>query len=136
LRASRQALFHAHGFGQYALTVNPRRRLPLSFVRIYAGEDGKSHFEELPFPQAPDLQTVAGISWRYFEPHRVVDWHTVSRRMYYITLSGGAEITAGDGEVRRVGPGDITLVEDLTGEGHRTEMIGDGPRICIAIMLD
>ena len=109
----------------------------MAFVRIYADKDGKSQFEELEFPKpVADLQQVAGISWRYFEPHRVVDWHTVSRRMYFITLSGGAEITVGSGEVRRVGPGDITLVEDLTGQGHRTEMIGDGPRICIVITLE
>jgi quercetin dioxygenase-like cupin family protein len=109
----------------------------VAFYRIYTGEDGKSHFEDLEYPEpVPELQQVAGISWRYFEPHRVVDFHTVSRRMYFITLSGGAEITCSDGEKRRVGPGDLTLVEDLTGAGHRTEMIGDGPRICLVITLE
>jgi oxalate decarboxylase/phosphoglucose isomerase-like protein (cupin superfamily) len=32
----------------------------------------------------------------------------------------------GDGVVRQFGPGDIILLEDTWGKGHRTRNIGDG----------
>jgi hypothetical protein len=54
--------------------------------------------------------------------------------MYYITLQGEALITVTDGEMRRVGPGDISLVEDTTGIGHRAQ-IGPQGRICLVVTL-
>ena len=57
-------------------------------------------------------------------PGYVLDWHCAPRRQYSISLSGLAEIEVGDGTVARVGPGDVVLAEDLTGQGHVTRVVG------------
>lgn len=109
------------------------------FVRIYSGEDGQSHFEELELPTGPvgrsPVQAATGISFRRSEPGDFMDWHNAPRRQYVITLSGQVEIGIGDGTVRRLGPGDVLLAEDLTGRGHTTRNVGDGPRVSVAIPL-
>ena len=39
-------------------------------------------------------------------------------------LSGEIEAEVSDGDVRRFGPGSITLVEDLSGKGHASRVVG------------
>ena len=53
------------------------------------------------------------------------DWHPSPRRQLYFNLGGRLEVEVGDGETRRVGPGAIVLLEDLTGTGHVTRVVGD-----------
>ena len=55
------------------------------------------------------------------------DWHPSPRRQLYINLGGRLEAKVADGETRRVGPGDIVLLEDLTGKGHVTRVLDDEP---------
>lgn len=109
------------------------------FIRIYTGEDGQSHFEELELPTGPvgqaPFQASTGISFRRSEAGHFMDWHNAPRRQYVITLSGQAEIVIGDGTVRRLSPSDVLLAEDLTGRGHTTRVIGNEPRVSVAIAL-
>lgn len=109
------------------------------FLRVYAGEDGHSHFEELEVPSGPGgrspAQKAKEIAFHRLEPGRFVDFHTVPERSYYITLSGEGEIGVGNREVRRLRPGDMTLCEDLTGQGHSMRVIGDKPRIFLRVTL-
>ena len=107
----------------------------MTLIRIYAGANGETHIEDLEFPRELVTAPAGEVSLRYQEAGRLMDWHTVARRMYFVTLSGEAEITVSDGETRRVGPGNVTLVEDLTGKGHRTQIAGAGPRLCLAMTL-
>ena len=108
-------------------------------VRMYTGPDNKSHFEELELPppgvEATELQQAAGIVFRRFDPGHFLDWHPAPRRQYVITLEGEVEIGLGDGTVRRFGPGDCMLAEDLTGEGHTTRTGGDVPRLTATVPL-
>jgi len=115
--------------------------------RIYSGADGRSHVEELPLQMHPfvdtegahgeatALQAVAGIVFRVSPPGYVLGWHCAPRRQYAISLSGAAEIEVGDGTVVRVGPGDVVLAEDLTGQGHITRAVGDQPRFYAVLPL-
>ncbi len=107
-------------------------------TRIYTGEDGQSHLEELEtttFPNPASLEQITGIRFRVQQPGQFSDWHVESRRNYIITLSGEGEIGLGDGSVHQIGPGRVMLVEDLTGQGHTTRVSSDVPRISIAIPL-
>src|SRR5207245_9257371 len=61
-------------------------------------------------------------------PGYVLSWHCAPRRQYSISLSGQAEIEVGDGTVARVGPGDVVLAEDLTGQGPVPRVAGGEPR--------
>ena len=110
----------------------------MQITRIYTGDDGQSHFEDLEIDKHPNLESlsaVTSIRFRIGEPGNFSDWHQESRRNYIITLSGEGEIGIGDGSVRRFGPGRVMLVEDLTGQGHTTLVSSSEPRITIAVPL-
>ena len=81
------------------------------------------------------MQPASGVAFRLFPVGYVLSWHCAPRRQYSITLSGMAEIEVGDGTVARVGPGDIVLAEDLTGQGHVTRVVGSEPRLSAIIPL-
>ena len=53
-----------------------------------------------------------------------------------ITLSGEAEIGLGDGTIHRLGSGDVHMAEDLTGHGHTTRVVGQGPRVTATMHLE
>ena len=97
-------------------------------VRIYTGDDGQTHFEDLPLPveESHDvaLQAGANLVFRRFPADHWSDWHTAPRRQYIFILVGQMEIGIGDGTTRRFGPGDVVLADDLTGQGHTTRSLG------------
>jgi hypothetical protein len=112
-----------------------------TIVRVYTGDDGQSHLEEMPLALQPFVDTegaygegtpfqhATGITFRLAPPGYVLSWHCAPRRQYTITLAGEAEIEVGDGTVKRIGPGDVLLAEDLTGHGHITRVVGSpGPK--------
>ena len=109
------------------------------FVRIYTGDDGQTHFEDLDLPADraihSGMQVTPGVNFRQFEPGYFSDWHTAPRRQYVITLAGEMEIGIGDGTKRRFGAGDVLMADDLTGQGHTTAVVGDQPRISVTIPI-
>ena len=110
----------------------------MSIARLYTGDDGQSHIEDMSpesHPELTNLQSATGIVFRTVEPGYFVDWHTAPRRQYVITLEGEVEIGLGDGTVHRYGAGHVTLAEDLTGQGHTTRAVGDKPRVTATIPL-
>jgi hypothetical protein len=112
---------------------------PYVMHRLFTGPDGKTHVEEIDVKFGANntdpfkLRTATGIEIRRAAPGRVVDWHPAPRRQYVITLSGRGEVELEDGTKIPLGPGSIDLAEDLTGKGHITRVIGNEPRITMAI---
>jgi hypothetical protein len=117
--------------------------------RVYSGADGQSHIAELPLAMRPFVDTegahgeagptqpVSGLTFRVSPPGYVLNWHCAPRRQYSISLSGMTEIEVGDGTVVRLGPGDVVLAEDLTGQGHITRVVSNEPRFyAIAPLAD
>ena len=109
------------------------------FVRIYTGDDGQTHFQDLDLPSErvvhSGMQVTPGVNFRRFEPGYFSDWHTAPRRQYVITLAGQMEVGIGDGTKRTFGAGDVLMADDLTGQGHTTAVIGDEPRISVTIPI-
>ena len=107
-------------------------------VRIYTGDDGQSHFEDLDLPKGEEeivaLKAGAALTFTRQPGGLFSDWHNAPLRRYVITLSGQMEIVIGDGTVRMFGPGDILLAEDLTGKGHTTRVVG-GPRVGVSVPI-
>jgi quercetin dioxygenase-like cupin family protein len=104
----------------------------MRYLRVYAGDDGGSRFEEVElkgtltrvlegFPPVVVSGPFAcsGIAF-VEEPEEATDWqtHVAPRKQWVIMLSGRAAITTSDGQCREVGPGDVVLAEDTTGRGH------------------
>jgi len=105
---------------------------------MYADECGDSHFEDGEFemslvdiaPPTPPLDVSAPIpSTNVAFLHTPAGWygeaHPVPGRIFLIYLAGEMEATVSDSEVRRFGPGSIVLVEDTSGKGHASRVLGD-----------
>jgi hypothetical protein len=107
-------------------------------VRVYTGDDQRSHFEDLCVPMSEfrlgslfSLKSatipVKGLVFRENPLDGSDEFHTPPQRQFVITLSGSVELKVGDGATRTFGPGDVLLAEDLTGEGHSAREL-TGPR--------
>ena len=111
----------------------------MEITRLYSGDDGETHVEEMTLeshPELGELQKASGIVFRSVEPGNFMDWHPAPRRQFVITISGEVEIGLGDGTVHRFGPGHVNLAEDLSGRGHTTRVVGNVPRVTATIPLD
>ena len=123
--------------------VTAQERTPIKVTRIYTGDDGKTHAEELDVPLGPPRNfsemsepvAVTNVQFRRSSPDYFIDWHTAPRRQYVITLSGESEVVIGDGSTIRLHPGHILLAEDTTGQGHISRAIGSDDRISIFLPL-
>jgi len=107
-------------------------------VRIYTGDGGQTHFEDLHIP-ANEIENVAiaagsNLVFRRFPADYFSDWHCAPRQQYIIILSGQMEIGIGDGTKRRFGPGDVVLADDQTGQGHTTASLGE-PRVSATVAV-
>src|ERR1700728_4159396 len=93
----------------------------LAYVRLYADAKGITHFAD---EQLVLTRAGAGDSpeQRLFV-NRLGDLKSV---MF-------AKLKAGDGEKRRVAPGQFMLLEDLTGQGHQTRAVGDEDHVALAL---
>ncbi|MDA0262650.1 MAG: cupin domain-containing protein [Chloroflexi bacterium] len=114
----------------------------MQVVRIYSGDDGESHFQEidLPFERLAEaertaLENAESIHFRRYQPGGFLEWHTAPRRQYVITLEGQVEVGLGDGTKRVFSAGDVILADDLTGHGHTTAVHGGKVRVSVAIPL-
>jgi hypothetical protein len=115
----------------------------MKLARIYTGDDGESHFEELEVPM-DETQRRATSPWiaaqssafgvsEALEPQ---DWHHAPRRLIVAVLSGTLEIKCGDGSTRRFGPGDTFLADDLAGRGHHTSDVSGPMRLLYVHLPD
>jgi hypothetical protein len=110
-------------------------------TRIYTGDDGRSHFEDLDVPlhdagfgQLSELVPVSGLILRTTPEAGALDFHVAPRRQFVVTLSGAVEVECGDGTVRRFDPGAIMLADDTTGQGHISREVG-GARTSLFLVL-
>lgn len=116
----------------------------MQITRLYTGEDGESHFEdiEIPLKQAgnigrlSELEEATGIIFRETGPDYDYDWHNAPCRQYIIMLDGAVDVEIGDGTVRRFSTGDVLLAEDTTGRGHISRAVDNEPRKSIFVTLD
>ena len=105
-------------------------------TRIYADAQGVSHFADLDIPlrdageigrlSAP--QPASGMIFRETESTYDYDWHAAPRKQWIVLLDGEISIETGDGYIRRFHGGDVLLVEDTTGQGHKTKQLSPGVR--------
>ena len=120
----------------------------MKYVRMYADNNGDSHFEDVEVemslvefaPPAPPLDVSALMpSTNIAFLHAPAGWdgppHPAPRRLLFIYLRGDSEIAVSDGEVRRFGPGSVVLVEDTSGKGHASRAVGNDSVIAVVVQL-
>lgn len=111
---------------------------------LYADENGQSHFRDIEIEWVEETRggkfserlPATGIIFRQVQPDYELDWHPAPRRQYIINLDAGVQITAGDGEVRVIGAGEVLLVEDTHGRGHLSKAVEAKLRHCIFVPID
>ena len=119
-----------------------------SVLRIWADEDGESHFEDVDVafaesdfvPPAPPVlvsaqEPATGYLLERVPPGWRGDWHPAPGRVLAIYLTGLGDIEASDGEVRPLEPGTILLAEDTTGKGHITRVTGAEEMTVVIVTL-
>lgn len=114
----------------------------MRILKIVTGPDGESHFEEAPLAFEPmgalscsELWPALGAGFRHFPPGFASEFHTAGMRELSMLVSGEADYEVSDGEVRRLGPGSVLLLEDTTGKGHRSRNVGTAARVSLFLPL-
>ncbi len=116
----------------------------MRITRIFSDESGQSHFGEMDIElrdageigRLSALYDAKGIIFRENDAYYDYDWHNAPRRQYIILLDGEIEVEVSDGEKRRFCGGDILLVEDVAGRGHRTRAVNNKPRKSVFVTLE
>lgn len=111
----------------------------VTYSRIFADELGGSHFDTVKVEQslaigAPPAAPfyVSGdhpaLKYRFytFQPGWIGDWHPCPARQFLCLMSGSVDMQTTDGDIRRLEPGDLILLEDTTGKGHLTRNLSEG----------
>lgn len=113
------------------------------YTRIYSDKNGESHFEvvEILLKDSGDAGflseglKVKNLQFRENTGDYYWDFHNPPARQFIILLDGEIKITTSLGEARHFSAGDILLVEDIEGKGHRTENVSKELRKSIFIQL-
>ena len=114
----------------------------VAITRLFTGPDGLTHAEDIQVKlsgdsknQVSEMLKASGAEIHRYPPGNVNDWHVAPRRQLVITVSGKGEIEVAGGKRIPVPIGHILLVEDLTGKGHVTRVIGNEDRVTIQVPL-
>lgn len=115
----------------------------MNATRILSGDDGATRFDdiEIPLRDAGDIGRLSAdlpagaVVFRETDDTYDFDWHPAPRRQWIVLLDGRISIETGDGEVREFGGGDLLLLEDIEGRGHRTRQLSSGVRRSLFIPI-
>lgn len=113
-------------------------------TRLYCDNNGETHFEDVEMElkdagrigMLSDPVPSTGVIFRHTGGDYDYDWHNAPARQYVVMLDGRVELEASDGEKRVLGTGEILLVEDTWGRGHRSRSLDNEPRRSLFITLD
>jgi hypothetical protein len=110
----------------------------LTFPQLFSDAIGESHFGSVNLqlvtrnfapPAEPfdvsDFAAATRYGFLRAPSGWVGDLHPSPMCMWVFVLSGEVEFEASDGERRRLPAGSAILLEDTTGKGHQSRVIGD-----------
>lgn len=112
-------------------------------TRVYSDSNGNSHFEDIDIPleEAGSVGRLSqefpakGVVFREVEPSYDWDFHTAPQKQYIILLDGEIAIETSLGDKKTFKAGEVLLVEDTTGKGHKTRNLQPIKRKSIFITL-
>lgn len=115
----------------------------IKITRLYSDKNGDTHFEDMVI-ETKEVGTIGFLSdnipvkdiiFREVVPSYDYDFHNAPQRQYLVLLDGLIEIETSLGEKRQFGSGDIMLLEDTTGKGHKSRNLTEVRRKSIFITL-
>jgi quercetin dioxygenase-like cupin family protein len=116
----------------------------MKITRISCMTEGASAFDEIEV-ELTEVGTLgsqskpsaaSSIVFRETPPDYDSCWHQAPHRQYFVLLDGEIEIECGVSEKRRFRGGDILLLEDTWGSGHRTRTTDGKTGRSLFIRLD
>lgn len=110
----------------------------MKFHKLFCDADGESHWADVEITLAARSFAPPAQDIEISEPERVKQtmflrlrsgWnepiHPTPVAQKLICLAGTVKVTASDGEVRDIGPGDVWHMEDKFGKGHHTTVTSE-----------
>lgn len=120
----------------------------IQYIRIFADPEGESHFEKGSVemtsnsyaPPAPPLdisipRAAEALVFLHLPAGWNGDWHPSPVCQYLIVMTGECEFETSDGNVCRGRAGDVVLLDDTTGKGHRTRVVGHAAMTIAAVHI-
>ena len=114
----------------------------MKITRIFNDENGESHFEDIEIPLVDQGEiglsediNVKKLQFRKVSADYDYDFHHAPQKQYIVLLDGGVEIETSLGEIRQFQTGEILLVEDVSGKGHKTKNLEKKERTSLFIHL-
>ena len=121
----------------------------MKYVTLYTDKDGDSHFKDVEVefeivnftPPAPPVGLSGFIPATQFVFVKTPsgwygDWHPAPKRQFFCCLTGEVIVTASDGEIRIFRTGDVFLLEDTTGKGHKSKCTSKEDFTAAIVQLD
>jgi quercetin dioxygenase-like cupin family protein len=113
-------------------------------MRIYAGDDEQSHFEQIdvPFGIGEGRRTTQdfasdNVRFATLAAGVEMDYHHAPARQFVVVLDGSLEMGCGDGSKWQCSPGDVFLADDHSGQGHTLrELSGPISLLFVPFSLD
>jgi hypothetical protein len=112
-------------------------------TRVYSDSKGDTRFEDITIPlnetgeigMLSERMPVKSIMFREVEAAYDYNFHNAPQKQYLILIDGGIEIETTLGEKRQFQPGEVLLLEDTEGKGHRTRNLEPRKRRSVFITL-
>ena len=105
----------------------------MKYTRLYADADSETHFEDIeadfqqtefrpgvPLFGVTKPETATDVFFVHTPAEYSDDYHPTPRRLLIVVMTGEDTITASDGEIRRFGPKDVVLIDDMGSKGHKS----------------
>lgn len=113
-------------------------------TKVYSDENGDSRFDtvDIPLKEAGEIGSLSklfpakGAIFREVKPGYDYGLHNAPQRQLVVLLDGEIEIETSLGEKRSFHAGDILLMEDTDGKGHKTRNLKTQRRKSIFIPLE
>jgi quercetin dioxygenase-like cupin family protein len=104
------------------------------YTTLLTDAQGKTYFvsseSELKAQSETIKQTdpfqAGNASFMWLPKDATYPWHTTPVRQYLLILQGAMSVEAGTGETQTFSAGDVLLVADTAGQGHRTRVGEEG----------
>ena len=92
------------------------------FIRVFATPDGGSDLEDVVIAQGAKPIPVTSMTAGAYRPppNAVAQWHQAPQPQFAINMTGWLTCETTTGKKRKIGPGDLVFLHDITGKGHLT----------------
>ncbi len=115
----------------------------MKITKIFSDDQGESHFQDIEIQLIDQGEigflsediNVKKLQFRKVSADYDYDFHHAPQKQYIVLLDGGVEIQTSLGEIRQFQTGEILLVEDVSGKGHRTKNLKKKERLSLFIHI-